>query len=100
MLELALAAEKRGERYIVCAALRKTETGRIMTGVRHYSPDMRANILASEGIEYWKSARESGFVDNFSIFHDREAAWKIAESRGQIRRVTGCAGTLFSEDLY
>jgi len=43
---------------------------------------------------------EQGFITSTGRFVDREEGWKIAEASGQILRVTGSAGTLFSEDLW
>lgn len=101
---------------IVCAAIRHTGTVRgqrlIITGARHYDQIMRANILAlfhhvmdretareMADHEGWYAC-EQGFIDNKGEFLTREQAWIIAEKAGQIRKVTGTAGTLYSEDLY
>jgi hypothetical protein len=87
-------------RRIVCAAIRHKETGRIITGARHYDKIMREQINASEGITFWKPSCEQGFIDQFGDFLNRKDAWRIAENEGQIRREVSSAGTLYSENLY
>lgn len=73
----------------------------IVVGIRHFSPDMRAIMRRAYGEkDYHLQVAEQGFVDQYGTFYDREAAWVIAQAAGQIREVTGPAGTLFSEDLY
>ena len=84
-------------RRVVCAAMRKE--GRIITGARHYDKIMRAQMGASEGVEWWKNCQQ-GFIDQFGDFIDRSEAWKIAEHQGQIRREVSTPGTLYSENLY
>ena len=84
-------------RRIVCAAMFKE--GRIIAGARHFDKIMRRQMVASEGIAWWKSCQQ-GFIDQFGDFINREEAWNIAEDQGQIRMVSGTAGTLYSEDLY
>lgn len=85
---------------IVCAAMRHQETGRILVGVRHYCPLMRAQIEASEGVKHWKGKCDQGFVDQYGNFLDRKEAWVIAEKNGQIKREVAPKGTLYSENLY
>lgn len=43
---------------------------------------------------------ESGFLTSEGLYVDREEAWKIAEAAGQIIRISGSRGTLYSEDLW
>lgn len=109
---------------IVCAAM-LMDDGHIVTGVRHFSPDMRATMarLYGKGLRifnkwwlkpYHMHVVKQGFIDNMGQFHDRESAAKIADARGQImlfdpagsgHRIQQKAGTwpdmtLFSENLY
>lgn len=87
--------------WVVCAALFHPETGRIITGPRHFCPTMRQQILASEGFPFWKTgAVTQGFVDQFGAFLTRKDAWIIAERNGQIKREVSSPGTLYSENLY
>jgi len=85
-------------RRIVCAALKKGD--RIITGARHFDKVMRSQILVSEGLTFWKSGVYQGFIDQFGDFLDREEAWKIADSMGQIIDRVSNDGTLYSENLY
>ena len=86
--------------WIVCAANKHPESGRIICGARHYDPIMRAQINASEGSESWKGC-EQGFIDQFGKFYSREEALDIARRNRQIiRRCGGDERQLFSENLY
>ena len=85
---------------IVCAAM-LMEDGSIIPGVRHYSPEMRDILFKIYGEKYHLKVKEQGFIDQFGCFHNREVAWKIAEQKRQIIRLTGApSGTLYSENLY
>lgn len=95
---------------IVCAAM-LMDDGHIVTGVRHYSPDMRATLRRMYGMgfklfgkwvkrPYHLRVVEQGFINTRCQFLTREEAWKAAEANGQIREITGSPGTLYSEDLY
>lgn len=95
---------------IVSAAM-LMDDGHIITGVRHYSPDMRATMKRVYGMgfklfgrwikkPYHLRVKEQGFVDNFGQFLTREEAWTIAEKNGQILFKVSLPGTLFSENLY
>ena len=95
---------------IVCAAM-LMDDDHIVLGVRHFSPDMRATLrrLYGTGFKllgvwvikpYHLRVIEQGFVDQFGTFHDRKAAWTIAQAAGQIREVVSTPGTLYSECLY
>ena len=86
---------------IVCAALRNTKTGLIITSPRHYDMICHA-IIKSLKPEEWcgLSEVEQGFVDQHRNFYDRKQAWVIAKDNGQIWRDCGVDGTLFSENLY
>jgi len=88
------------EPWIVCAANRHRETGRIVCGARHYDPIMRAQMMASEGFPHWRNC-DQGFIDQRGAFLTREEAHAIAALNGQIRhRCGGDEGTLFSENLW
>lgn len=86
-------------RYIVCAAMLMHD-GRIVTGVRHFSPDMRSVLFALYGEPYHILVKDQGFIDNRGKFLDREEALKVAKEYGQIRRECGTTRELFSENLY
>lgn len=85
-------------RIIVCAAIKKGD--RIITGARHYDKIMRQQIIASEGIDFWKAGTEQGFIDQFGDFLNRNDAWIVAENQKQIRKQVSTPGTLFSENIY
>jgi hypothetical protein len=44
--------------------------------------------------------REQGFITSSGRFVGRAEAWTIAETALQIKKITGPAGVLFSEDLW
>lgn len=89
----------RPQQLIVCAAM-QMDDDHIITGVRHFSPDMRATMLKAYGEGYHLRVKEQGFIDQYGHFLDRRSAWKVAESMGQIRRIVSEPGTLYSENLY
>lgn len=101
------------------------DDGLIVTGVRHFSPDMRATLkrIYGSGIKlfgmfirkpYHLRVKEQGFIDARGKFLSREAAWKRADSHGQIfiydpmgesrliplPKNQSEEGYLFSENLY
>ncbi len=84
---------------IVCAAM-KTNDGLIVSGVRHFSPDMRAVLKRLYGDGYHIEVVDQGFIDTKGNFLTREEAWKVAETHGQIRYQVSMPGTLYSENLY
>ncbi len=84
---------------VVCAAM-KMKDGLIVTGVRHFSPDMRATLLRIYGERYKFEVTEQGFIDTRGRFLTRAEAWKAAERHGQIRRQVSSPGELYSENLY
>lgn len=97
---------------IVCAAMLMKDAS-IITGIRHFSPEMRTTMFRIYGEKYHLQVAEQGFVDQFGKFYNRQDAWKIADLNGQIIRPTGWEktsqprnpnvgdeGTLFSENLY
>lgn len=84
---------------IVCAAmLMKDEL--VVTGVRHFSPEMRLLLRIIYGDKYYLQVKEQGFIDNKGEFLSREEAWRVAELAGQIRKEVSSPGTLYSENLY
>jgi len=85
--------------WIVCAANRNKNNGRIVCGARHFDPIMRAQIEASEGFVSWRNS-DQGFIDQFGRFYDRWEAWKIAEKNGQIKKKVSTDGTLYSENCW
>ncbi len=101
------------------------DDGLIVTGIRHYSPEMRATMrrLYGSGLRafgrwwikpYHLRERVQGFVDQYGTFLTREQAWVIADREGQIHLYdpagkgalipraanVGDRETLFSENLY
>lgn len=87
-------------RLVVCAAI-KMDDGRIIVGIRHFSPDMRSTMEAIYGPEYHRlGGKHQGFVDQWGVYMDREEAWQVATEANQIRFEVSCAGTLYSENLY
>jgi hypothetical protein len=68
---------------IVCAAM-LMDDGLIVTGVRHFSPDMRAIMKRVYGEGYHLKVKSQGFIDAMGKFLTREEAWKVAELHGQI----------------
>lgn len=90
-------------RRVVCAAY-MMDDGLIVTGARHFSPDMRATMKRIYGDKYHlrrnREHHEGGFIDQFGEYLTREEAWKIAEANGQIWREVAPKGTLYSENLY
>lgn len=83
---------------VVCAALRKGN--RLICGVRHYDPIMRAQINARSDAADWRAC-EQGFVNSVGQFLTREEGLLVAQAHGQIRRrVGGDTTQLFSENLY
>lgn len=84
---------------VVCAAMIMKD-GLVVTGVRHFSPDMRLILHRVYGDKYHLQVKEQGFVDNKGEFLSREDAWKAADLAGQIRKEVSSPGTLYSENLY
>ena len=98
-------------RYVVCAAIRRD--GVVICGARHFDAVMR-NVINELQLDF--SNWEQGFIDDKGEWLYREAAWRIADAAGQIRRPTGYedvqpgdqprlanvgdACVLFSENLY
>ena len=76
------------------------DDGLIVTGVRHYSPDMRKVLHRIYGDGYHLRVKEQGFIDTKGNFLERNAAWDIADENDQIIHGVGSLGTLYSENLY
>ena len=96
--------ETKVQRRVVCAAI-QCESGELLIGVRHFSPDMRNTMsyMQDSGARF-KREHVQGFVDQFGVFMDRQEAWTVANDAGQIYRRCGGdesnGGTLYSENLY
>lgn len=87
---------ERGQPRIVCAAV-LTEHGLVL-GPRHYDDTMHNNLIF---IQQEVEDAVQGFVDQFGVFHDRKAAFKIAQRAKQILHPsTYPTDELYSENLY
>lgn len=74
--------------------------GDIVTGIRHFSPDMRDVMRKIYGPgEYYRLVKEQGFVDQHGTFMSRNEAYDVALAAGQISNELP-RGPLFSEELY
>ena len=96
--------DKTKNQRVVCAAY-KMEDGLIVTGIRHYSPEMRAIMERIYGEGYHlkvdRNFHNGGFVDQYGTYLTREEAWVIAERNRQIiKDHDKCIGTLYSEHIY
>lgn len=91
-------------RRVVCAAVFLPEIDLIIPGVRHYDTLMHNLSESIPEVNDNPQKEIQGFVDNQGKFMDRQEAWKVACSAGQvINRVGGDdrkGGTLYSENLY
>lgn len=89
--------------------------GLVVTGVRHFSPEMRAVLKRIYGEGYHLQVKEQGFIDASCQFLSREDAWKRAAKHDQIftydtdtgnlipakvDTAVDDRGYLFSENLY
>ena len=98
-----LAADTRAlmnsaDQRVVCAAC-KWPDGVVVTGIRHFSPDMR--LTAARMGRSPVGRVEGGFVDQWGNWLTRQEAYEIAERQGQYRPYEPFTpGTLYSEDLY
>lgn len=95
-----LAKGNDAKRRVVCAACVFPD-GLMLTGIRHFSPDMRlvANKLGYTTKDY--AAAKQGFVDQWGNFLTRQEAYIIAYRQGQYNPYEPYTpGTLYSEDLY
>jgi len=85
---------------IVCAAM-LMDDHHIITGVRHYSPDMRQTLSRIYGPRYHMRVLEQGFITNGGMFVSRKNALTIARENNQIRRESPeNMNELYSENLY
>jgi hypothetical protein len=94
----------RGQRRVVCAALRVDSDGLlIITGARHYDMVMVGQMsrMTLHNINSVRSA-EQGFIDQYGVFMDRSEAFLVATEAGQILAKSGNPDSteLFSEDIY
>jgi hypothetical protein len=96
----------RTQRRVVCAAIRAAD-GSLVLGVRHYSPDMHAQIAARhDGIKFkHRHDSDQGFVDQHGVYMSREEAYLVAAAADQITYPAGCGlgldgPKLYSEGLY
>lgn len=94
------------QRRIVCAAIRAAD-GSVLLGIRHYSPDMHAQIDARRDGEKFKHRHDEdqGFVDQHGVYLSREEAFVVAAIAVQIVRPKACGEgldgpKLYSEGLY
>lgn len=78
------------------------DDGKIVTGIRHYSPDMREVLRGLYGPGYHARVFEQGFITNTGNFISRKLAWLVARSAGQINHTLGNEHNeeLYSEHLY
>lgn len=84
-------------RIIVCAANRMPD-GHLLVGARHWDSLM---CEQADKLGYKGGKEEQGFIDQFGVFHTREAAMKIVENNGQVlKRPVDTYDTLYSENLY
>jgi len=86
---------------IACAAIRCPH-GRVFSLPQ---PARHHNVIWHMVDEYGYRGHEvgpdyQGFVTSAGRYVDREEAWRIAKAAGQIKRVTGSEGALFSEDMW
>ncbi len=86
---------------IVSAAMLMND-GLIVSGVRHFSPDMRAVLSRIYGAGYHLLVEEQGFIDAKGKFLNRRDARYRAFETGQFQKTMSCTTStdLFSEDLY
>ena len=84
---------------IVCAAM-LMEDDEIVTGIRHFSPDMRNTLFRLYGKDYHKKVKEQGFVTQYGEFVSRERAAEIVKTNRQKLMPREIKTTIYSEDLY
>jgi hypothetical protein len=84
--------------WIVCAANRRKECGRIICGARHWDAVMRSQLKEGETAhDGW----DQGFLTQLGEWLTREEALEIAKKNGQRRlRCGGDERRLYSENLY
>lgn len=71
----------------------------LVVGNRHFCPIMH-NTIELLGLDCSKHniIHDQGFVCQHGQYMTREEAWLVAGAAGQIKRVTGEEGVLYSED--
>jgi len=85
-------------RYIVCAA-NLTADNKIILGVRHHDPIMRATRNSQASI--CKGIEKQGFIDQWGTWVSRDEALFIVKETGQhLKRPWDEYDTLYSENLY
>ena len=101
---------------VVCAAYVMND-GLVVSGARHYSPDMRRTMQQLYGPKYHlkvnRDYHDGGFINQFGDYLTREEAWVVADREGQLlhgvgnndfvgprKAGVGDTGTLYSENLY
>jgi len=87
---------------VVCAAVRG-ENGFIVTGIRHYSMEMREQISKRVDGDMFKNRphEEQGFICNYGIYMSREEAFLIAKIAGQLDKVKeDCRHLYLGNELY
>jgi len=93
----------KGDRKVVCAAIRSKKSGKVICGARHYDSVMRSQLEVYDAVAPINKAEiEQGFIDQWCNFLTREEAWVVANAAKQVIRVCGgnSLGKLFSENLY
>ncbi len=88
-------------RRVVCAAIRAAD-GDLLLGIRHYSPDMRAQIESRQDGHKFRCRHDEdqGFVDQHGVWMSREEAYQVARAAGQIVRPEACGDGLYGQKLY
>lgn len=84
---------------IVCAAIKHTESGTIVCGVRHFDEIMHS-ICVLAWPDYNGGHFEQGFVNNRYEFLDREQAKAVVLQNNQVLREQPTYVDLYSENLY
>jgi hypothetical protein len=95
-------------RRVVCAAIR-SENGKILIGIRHYSEDMHNQIQNRiDGKDFHHLGDDNqGFVDQHGVYMTRREAYLVALGANQIINENACSSDsegkwteLYSEALY
>lgn len=91
----AAAITKDGLIFTVTPPGRHHTVAHLLLGVRNGERDETLTAYVEHTLDF-----DQGFITSAGRFVDREEGWNIAQASGQILRVTGSPGTLFSEDLW
>jgi hypothetical protein len=96
----------RTQRRVVCAAIRAAD-GDVLLGIRHYSADMHAQMMARQDGQKFvhRHRQDQGFVDQWGKYMTREEAYQVAQDSGQLLHPDACSNgpdgqKLHSEGLY